>query len=52
MHTKGDVERCFQRSQVLLMLSKNIEDITQWREDMNFTFERQKNILRANAASE
>ena len=29
-----------------------IEDITQWREDMNFTFERQKIILRASAASE
>ena len=34
------------------MLSKYIEDIAQWHEDMNFTFEWQKNILRASAASE
>ena len=29
-----------------------IEDITQWREDMNFIFESQNNILRTSAASE
>ena len=31
---------------------KYIEDITRWREDMNFIFECQNNILRASAASE
>ena len=30
----------------------DIEDITRWREDMNFIFERQNNILRTSAASE
>ena len=29
-----------------------IEDITQWHEDMNFIFEWQNNILRTSAASE
>ena len=29
-----------------------IEDITRWREDMNFIFEWQNNILRMSAASE
>ena len=29
-----------------------IEDITQWREDMNFIFEWQNNILRTSTASE
>ena len=29
-----------------------IEDITQWREDMNFFLEWQNNILRTRAASE
>ena len=29
-----------------------IEDITRWREDMNFIFECQNNILRTSAASE
>ena len=29
-----------------------IEDITRWREDMNFIFEWQSNILRTSAASE
>ena len=28
------------------------EDITQWREDMNFIFKWQNNILRTRAASE
>ena len=31
---------------------KYIEDITRWREDMNFIFEWQNNILRTSAASE
>ena len=31
---------------------KDIEDITRWREDMNFIFEWQNNILRTSAASE
>ena len=30
----------------------DIEDITRWREDMNFIFEWQNNILRTSAASE
>ena len=29
-----------------------IEDVTRWREDMNFIFEWQNNILRTSAASE
>ena len=29
-----------------------MEDITRWREDMNFIFEWQNNILRTSAASE
>ena len=29
-----------------------IEDITRWREDMNFIFEWENNILRTSAASE
>ena len=32
--------------------SEYIEDITRWREDMNFIFEWQNNILRTSAASE
>ena len=32
--------------------TKYIEDITRWREDMNFIFEWQKNILRTSAGSE
>ena len=31
---------------------RDIEDITWWREDMNFIFEWQNNILRTSAASE
>ena len=31
---------------------KYIEDITPWREDMNYIFEWQNNILRTSAASE
>ena len=34
------------------LLSNYIEDITRWREDMNFIFEWQNNILRTSAASE
>ena len=34
------------------MLGYDIEDITRWRKDMNFIFERQNNILRTSAASE
>ena len=30
----------------------DIEDITRWREDMNFIFEGQNNILQTRAASE
>ena len=33
-------------------LGNYIEDITRWREDMNFIFEWQNNILRTSAASE
>ena len=33
-------------------IEKYIEDITRWREDMNFIFEWQNNILRTSAASE
>ena len=36
----------------LLETTRNIEDITRWREDMNFIFEWQNNILRISAASE
>ena len=32
--------------------SLHVEDITRWREDMNFIFEWQNNILRTSAASE
>ena len=43
-------------TRVLLMDSDRtpvyIEDITRWREDMNFIFEWQNNILRTSAASE
>ena len=35
-----------------VQLVVDIEDITRWREDMNFIFEWQKNILRTSAASE
>ena len=35
-----------------VQLVVDIEDITLWREDMNFIFEWQKNILRTSAASE
>ena len=31
---------------------KYIEDITRWREDMSYIFERQNSILRTSAASE
>ena len=34
------------------ILRKYIEDIKQWREDMNYIFEWQNNILRTSAASE
>ena len=34
------------------MSVNDIEDITWWREDMNFIFEWQNNILRTSAASE
>ena len=38
---------------VLVTLAVNyIEDITRWREDMNFIFEWQNNIFRTSAASE
>ena len=38
---------------VIIMLKISyIEDITRWREDMNFIFEWQNNILRTSAASE
>ena len=33
-------------------LAEYREDITRWREDMNFIFEWQNNILRTSAASE
>ena len=36
----------------IVELPKYIEDITRWREDMNFIFEWQNNILRTSAASE
>ena len=32
--------------------AKYTEDITRWREDMNFIFEWQNNILRTSAASD
>ena len=35
-----------------IMTERYIEDITRWREDMNFIFEWQNNILRTSAASE
>ena len=38
--------------EILLYLLLYIEDITRWREDMNFIFEWQNNILRKSAASE
>ena len=34
------------------IVAVEIEDITRWREDMNFIFEWQNNILRTSAASE
>ena len=37
---------------VVVVEGKYIEDITRWREDMNFIFEWQNNILRTSAASE
>ena len=36
----------------LVEITKDIEDYTRWREDMNFIFEWQNNILRPSAASE
>ena len=36
----------------IVELPKYIEDITRWRDDMNFIFEWQNNILRTSAASE
>ena len=39
-------------SRVMPALKMYIEDITRWREDMNFIFEWQNNILRTSAASE
>ena len=35
-----------------VQLVVDVEDITRWREDMNFIFEWQNNILRTSAASE
>ena len=40
------------KSQMLQTYDVDIEDITLWREDMNFIFEWQNNSLRTNAASE
>ena len=40
------------KSQMLQTYDVDIEDITRWREDMNFIFEWQNNILRTSAASE
>ena len=40
------------KSQMLQKYDVDIEDITRWREDMNFIFEWQNNILRTSAASE
>ena len=37
---------------VIITIVSDIEDITRWREDMNFIFEWQNNILRTSAASE
>ena len=37
---------------IYCLIVEYIEDITQWREDMNFIFEWQNNILRTSAASE
>ena len=37
---------------VVRQFRQYIEDITRWREDMNFIFEWQNNILRPSAASE
>ena len=37
--------------QLIYMQRIDIEDITQWREDWNFIFEWQNNILRTSAAS-
>ena len=34
------------------MVIKYIEDITRWREDMNFIFDWQNSILRTSAVSE
>ena len=34
------------------MIKKYRENITRWREDMDFIFEWQNNILRTNATSE
>ena len=35
-----------------VQLVVDVEDITRWREDMNFIFEWQNNLLRMSAASE
>ena len=40
------------RASELLHNIRYIEDITRWREDINFIFEWQNNILRTSAASE
>ena len=37
---------------IVVVVVINIEDIARWREDMNFVFEWQNNILRTSAASE
>ena len=36
---------------IVVVVVINIEDIARWREDMNFVFEWQNNILRTSAAS-
>ena len=37
---------------ILIVIINYIEDITRWREDVNFIFEWQNKILRTSAASE
>jgi len=42
----------YQASNGFAFLNTYIEHVTRWREDMNFIFEWQNNILRTRAASE
>ena len=44
-------EMIIDNSALRASLAIYIEDITRWREDMNFIFEWQNNILRTSAAS-